>query len=80
MSGAYPRCYGFAGIGRFVRYACSMKSLGFALWRGMMSGASARDRASARQPHDLGIDGNIAQALYWLAFEVANVVVHGARA
>lgn len=56
-----------------------MKSLGFALWQGILSGASARDRASARAPQVLGIDGSIAQALYWLAFEVSNVVVHGAR-
>lgn len=57
-----------------------MKTLGFALWQGISSGASSRDRATARAPYDLGIDGSIAQAVYWLAFEVANVVVHGAKA
>ncbi len=57
-----------------------MKAWGSALWHGIMNGASARDRASAQQPAMLGIDGSIAQALYWFAFEVSNVVVHGARA
>jgi len=50
-----------------------------ALWQGMVSGASARERASARQPETIGIQGSIAQALYWLAFEISNVIVHGAN-
>lgn len=57
-----------------------MKSLGAALWSGILSGASARERAHAKTPESLGIEGGIAQALYWLAFEISNVVVHGARA
>lgn len=57
-----------------------MKSLGSALWHGILSGASARERAFAKTPDSLGIQGSIAHALYWLAFEVSNVVVHGARA
>ncbi len=56
-----------------------MKSWGSALWHGILSGASARERAGAQSPKNLGIDGSIAQALYWLGFEVSNVVVHGAR-
>jgi len=56
-----------------------MKSWGSALWHGILSGASARERAGAQSPENLGIDGSFAQALYWLGFEVSNVVVHGAR-
>ncbi len=57
-----------------------MNSLGKAIWQGILSGAAARTRAAAKTPEMLGIHGAIAQALYWLAFEVANVVVHGAKA
>lgn len=57
-----------------------MKSLGTAIWQGLLSGAAARSRATAKTPEMLGIHGGISQALYWLAFEVSNVVVHGAKA
>lgn len=51
-----------------------------ALWQGVLAGAAARERAGAPGPQAHGYTTSIAQALYWLGFEVANVVVHGARA
>ncbi len=51
-----------------------------ALWQGMLAGAAARDRTAAPGPQAHGYTSSVSQALYWLAFEVANVVVHGARA
>jgi hypothetical protein len=56
-----------------------MQTLGKALWSGTISGASARTRNDARSPESLGFRGPISQALYWLAFEVANVIVRGPR-
>lgn len=57
-----------------------MKSLVTAVWQGILSGAAARERSQAKTPDSLGIHGSILAALYWLAFEISNVVVHGARA
>ena len=51
-----------------------------ALWQGMLAGAAARERSGAPGPLAHGYTSNILQALYWLAFEISNVVVHGARA
>lgn len=50
-----------------------------ALWQGILSGAAVRDRASAPKPESKGYSSGLAQGLYWLGFEVANVVVHGPR-
>ena len=51
-----------------------------ALWKGVLGGAAARDRAREPGPETHGFTSSIAQALFWLGFELANVVVHGARA
>jgi hypothetical protein len=56
-----------------------MRTLGEALWNGLLSGAFTRDRASAVPPAERGYAGPIAQALYWFGFELSNVVVFGAR-
>jgi hypothetical protein len=56
-----------------------MDSLRKALWQGVLNGSSYRDRTTAPRPEMLGFSGAIAQGLYYLGFEVANVVVHGAR-
>lgn len=57
-----------------------MKLLVKAIWQGVLSGAAARERAQAKTPDSLGLHGSVLQALYWLGFEISNVVVHGARA
>jgi hypothetical protein len=51
-----------------------------ALWRGLISGTQARERSGAPPPQHYGFDGSIAQALYWLGFEIGNVVVFGKKA
>jgi hypothetical protein len=56
-----------------------MEPLRKALWQGIVNGSSYRDRAAAPRPETIGFPGAIAQGLYYLGFEVANVVVHGAR-
>ncbi len=56
-----------------------MRTLGEALWNGLIAGGFDRDRASATPPEELGYTGSIAQALYWFGFEISNVVVFGAR-
>jgi len=56
-----------------------MRTLGEALWNGLLAGAFERDRASAATPAERGYAGAIAQALYWFGFELSNVVVFGAR-
>jgi hypothetical protein len=56
-----------------------METLGKSLWQGLVNGAATPQRSSAPQPQALGYTGSIAQALYWLGFEVTNAVVYGAR-
>jgi hypothetical protein len=56
-----------------------MDTLRRALWQGIVNGSSYRDRTAAPRPENVGFTGAIAQGLYNLGFEVANVVVHGAR-
>lgn len=58
----------------------SMQQYFDALWQGMLAGTSARNRAAAPGPQAHGYTSGLSQALYWLAFEISNVVVHGARA
>jgi hypothetical protein len=56
-----------------------MDTLRRALWQGIVNGSSYRDRTAAPRPENIGFTGALAQGLYYLGFEVANVVVHGAR-
>ncbi len=63
-----------------MRYLQGMQHYLNALWHGMQGGAAARDRAGVSGPQTQGYTSSIAQALYWLGFEIANVIVHGARA
>jgi hypothetical protein len=51
-----------------------------ALWRGLVSGTQARERSGAPPPQHYGYDESIPQALYWLGFEIGNVVVFGKKA
>jgi len=51
-----------------------------ALWQGILAGAAVRERSAAPGPQAHGYTSNILQALYWVAFQISNVVVHGARA
>ncbi len=51
-----------------------------ALWQGMLAGTSARNRAAAPGPQAHGYTSSLSQASYWLAFEIANVVVRGTHA
>ncbi len=51
-----------------------------ALWQGILGGSAVRDRASDSGPDAHGFTSSFAQGLYWFGFEVANVVVQGARA
>jgi hypothetical protein len=56
-----------------------MRTLGEALWNGLLAGGFTKDRASATPPEARGYTGPIAQALYWFGFEISNVVVFGGR-
>jgi len=56
-----------------------MATLVAAFWQGLLNGSNTRDRATARQPQELGYSGSLGQGLYWLGFQVSNVVVYGAR-
>ena len=57
-----------------------MQQLFDALWQGMLAGTSARTRAAAPGPQAHGYTSSLSQALYWFAFEIASVVVHGTHA
>jgi len=50
-----------------------------AFWHGIKAGAASHDRAGAPAPQTYGFTTSSAQGLYWFGFEIANVVVHGAR-
>ena len=50
-----------------------------ALRTGILSGAQTRTRDAALLPQRYGLSDSISQGLYWLGFEVANIVVYGAR-
>lgn len=56
-----------------------MKTFFSALWQGLVNGAQTKTRDAAAQPQSYGLSASFPQALYWFGFEVANIVVYGAR-
>ncbi len=56
-----------------------MQMLFRSLWQGAVNGAQTRTRDEAFLPGRYGFGGSVSQALYWFGFEVANIVVYGAR-